>query len=151
MDTVPIHAGRGALIAAGIAWAAVATLGFFAVLQTKEITELKASLESSEAVKPLVPMIKLEDIQKNDAKELVDKFKEIYPTLNISANGGEITIQSKQTSEFPQFREAIGHVTNAGRGWKVKVESMCVGRECKIGGLNATLKVQKLRIDKPVS
>ena len=151
MDTVPVHAGKGVLIAAGIAWAAVAAIGFFAVLQTKEITELRASLAESEAVKPMVPVLTLESVSNDELNKIVEKFKTVYPSLNTSSNSGTISIKSKQTADFAQFREAIGHLVNGGKGWKLEVNSLCVGRECKEGGLNATLKVQKLKIDMPVS
>lgn len=151
MDTVPVHAGKGVLIAAGIAWAAVAGIGFFTVLQTKEITELRASLSESEAVKPLVPVLTLEAVSNEELKKIVERFKTVYPTLNTTTNSGTITIQSKQTANFAQFREAIGHLVNGGRGWKLEVNSLCVGRECKDSGLSAVLKVQKLKIDKPIS
>ena len=151
MDTVPVHAGKGVLIAAGIAWAAVAAIGFFAVLQTKEITELRATLSESEAVKPLVPVLTLEPVAGPELTKIVERFKAVYPTLNTTTNAGTLSIQSKQTADFAQFREAIGHVVNGGRGWKIDINSLCVGRECKDGGLNAVLKVQKLKIDKPAS
>lgn len=151
MDNMPGHAGKGALIAAGIAWGAVAALGLFTVMQSKELTELKASLQTTEAIKPLVPVISTESAPAEEITRLVETFKKLYPTLTISTNGGAITIQSKQTADFAQFREAIGHVVNGGRGWKVAVEKLCVGRECKDSGLGATLKVQKLKIDKPTS
>lgn len=151
MDTVPIHAGKGVLIAAGIAWAAVAAIGFFTVLQTKEITELRASLSESEAVKPLVPVLKLEAVSNDELNKIVERFKAVYPALNTTTNSGTITIQSKQTADFAQFREAIGHLVNGGRGWKLEVNNFCVGRECKDSGLSTVLKVQKLKIDKPSS
>ncbi len=151
MDTIPVHAGKGVLIAAGIAWASVAALGLFTVMQAKQLTELRAELQTSNAVKPLVPVISIEPIANDEIVKMVAKFKTTYPTLTVSTNSGAITIRSKQTADFAQFREAIGHVVNGGKGWKVVVDSMCVGRECKDSGLNASLKIQKLKIDKPTS
>jgi hypothetical protein len=151
MDKLPVDAGKGALIAAGIAWATVAAFGLFTVMQAKELTELKATLETTEAIKPLVPTITLEPVPNTELTKLVTTFKTTYPTLTTAASSGTFTIKSKQTADFAQFREAIGHVVNGGKGWKVTVDSMCVGRECKEGGLSAGLKIQKLKIDKPTS
>lgn len=151
MDQMPVHAGKGALIAAGIAWATVAAMGLFTVMQTKELTELRASLQTSEAVKPLVPVISQTPVQANEITKVVNQFKTLYPNLTTSGSGGSISIKSKQTADFAQFREAIGQVVNSGKGWKVSVDSMCVGRECKDSGLNVSLKIQKLKIDKPTS
>lgn len=151
MDRLPIDAGKGALIAAGIAWATVAAFGLFTVMQAKELTELKATLETSEALKPLVPVVTLEPVPNADLTKLVTAFKTTYPTLSTTSNNGNFIIKSKQTADFAQFREAIGHVVNGGKNWKVTVDSMCVGRECKDSGLSAALKIQKLKIDKPTS
>lgn len=151
MDTVPVHAGKGVLIAGAIAWACAAAIGFFTILQTKEVTELRASYESSVAVKPLVPVITIEPVASGDVKKIIEQFKKTYPTMNYTASANTITIKSKQTADFAQFRESIGHIVNGGKGWKVEIESLCVGRECKDSGLGAKLKIQKLQIDKPIS
>jgi hypothetical protein len=60
-----------------------------------------------------------------------------------------LTLQSKDTATYTEFREALGHVVNGGNGWKVGVESFCVGRECPQNALDAAIKVEKLKIDKP--
>ena len=151
MDKMPGHAGKGVLIAAGIAWATAAALGLFTVMQAKQMTELKASLGTTEAIKPLVPKITLEPVATPELTKVATAFKTLYPALNVTANGGNISIKSKQTADFAQFREAIGQVVNSGKNWKVTVDSLCVGRECKDSGLSATLKIQKLKIDKPTS
>jgi len=151
MDKMPGHAGKGALIAAGIAWATVAALGLFTVMQAKEMTELKASLETTEAIKPLVPTITLAPVAASELTKVATAFKTLYPNLTVTANGGVLSVKSKQTADFAQFREAIGQVINSGKDWKVTVDSLCVGRECKDSGLSATLKIQKLKIDKPTS
>lgn len=151
MDKMPGNAGKSALIAAGIAWATVAALGLFTVMQAKELTELKAALETSEATKPLVPIATLSPASPAEVTRIAENFKNIYPTLSVAANGGNISISSRQTADFAQFREAIGHVVNGGKDWKVSIDSLCVGRECKDSGLGATLKIQKLTIDKPAS
>lgn len=151
MDKLPVDAGKAALIAAGIAWATVAAFGLFTVMQAKQLTELKATLETTEALKPLVPVISLAPVANTELTKLVTAFKTTYPMLAATSSNGNFIIKSRQTADFAQFREAIGHVTNGGKNWKVTVDSMCVGRECKDGGLSATLKVQKLKIDKPTS
>ena len=151
LDTVPTRAGKGVLIAGAIAWAAAAAIGFFTILQTKEITELKASYESSKAVKPLVPIITVEPVASGEVAKLVEQFKTTYPTMTYTANANNISIKSKQTADFGQVRESIGHIVNGGKGWKVEIETLCVGRECKDSGLGAKLKIQKLKIDKPTS
>lgn len=151
LDSVPVHAGNKALIAAGIVWAAVVGLGLFTMMQSKELTEIRAELQTSEAIKPSVPQIALQPVASDELKRVVEFLKKTYPSLNISENGGVLRIQSKQTADFAVFREAIGHAVNGGKDWKISIDSLCVGRECKDSGLSAALKIQKLSIDKPSS
>lgn len=151
LDTVPIHAGKGALIAAGIAWGFAAAFGLFTMMQSKELTEIRAELQTTEALKPVVPVITVGNIPADEIKRVAEQFKQLYPELAVNANGGNFTIQSKKTTDFLPFREALGHIVNGGAGWKVQVDSFCVGRECKTNALNAVLKIQKLNIDKPAS
>lgn len=151
LDSIPGHAGRGALIAAGIAWGAAAALGLFTMMQSKQLTETRAQLQSSEALKPVVPTVSLTPAGKDDVKSVAEEFSHVYPDLTVSANGEKFTIQSKKTSDFAEFREALGHVVNGGADWKISIDTLCIGRECKGSALNAALKIQKLKIDKPSS
>lgn len=149
LEKLPQHAGNTALIAAGIAWAAAAALGLFAMMQTKQLTELRGQLEATEALKPVVPTLSMNPVAPEEIKPFGEAMKAIYTGLTINANGNVITIQSKDTSQFSQFREAIGHAVNGGANWKINVDSFCVGRECAQNPLNAVLKVTKMRIDLP--
>lgn len=151
LEKLPQHAGNTALIAAGIAWAAAASLGLFSMMQTKQLTELRGQLQATEALKPVVPTITMTPVSPEEIKPFIDLIKTVYIDMQINNNGNIITIQSKDTSQFSQFREAIGHVVNGGTNWKVNVDSFCVGRECQQNPLNAVLKVEKLKIDKPAT
>lgn len=149
LEKLPQNAGNGVLIAAGIAWATAAALGLFSMMQTQELTKLKGELQSSEALKPIVPVVAMVDVPADDLKRLAESLKGVYTGLQINANGSTLTIQSKDTGNFPQFREVLGQVVNGGIGWKVTVESLCVGRECAQNALEAILKIQKMQINKP--
>lgn len=151
MDTIPVHAGKGALIAAGVIWGAAAALGLFTMMQAKDLTLVRAELQTTEALKPIVPVLSMVSAPKDDVKRVADQFKQIYTTLTVNGSSDKFTIQSKKTSDFIQFREALGHIVNGGPGWKVSIEALCIGRECKGTALNAALKIQKLKIDKPSS
>lgn len=151
LEKLPQHAGNTVLIAAGIAWGAAAALGLFAMMQTKQLTELRGELQATEALKPVVPVISLAPVPDTEIKAFVEALKGIYVDLQINSNGNTITIQSKDTGQFSQFREAIGHTVNGGMNWKVRVDAFCVGRECQQNPLNAALKIEKLSIDKPAA
>lgn len=151
LDTVPQSAGKGALIAAGISWGFVAAIGLFTMVQLKDFTELRNKLQETEVLKPIVPRISMSQVNKDELKQITDQFKELYPTMTISSASGKMTIQSKKTSDYLLFREMLGHIVNGGSDWKVSVDSLCIGRECKQNSLNAVLKIEKLKIDKPTS
>ncbi|HNQ92879.1 MAG TPA: hypothetical protein PKI93_08120 [Alphaproteobacteria bacterium] len=151
LEKVPQNAGQGALVAAGISWAMVAALGLFTVMQLQQLTDLRAKLLESEALKPAVPVVSLQPVAVKQIKDFSENFKTIYPGMVVNANAGAISIQSKQTSDYGKFREAVGHVVNGGVGWHVSVETFCVGRECKQNSLDAKLKIESLKIDKPSS
>lgn len=150
LDVVPQHAGQGALIAGGIAWAVAAAIGLFTVMQVKDLTELRAKLQEAEAVKPIVPTLTMTAVPTDELKRMADDLKKIYPDLTFNSSGSKMTIQSKKTSDYIVFREAIGHIVNGGTGWKVSVESLCIGRECKQNAIDASVKIEKIKIDKPV-
>jgi hypothetical protein len=151
LEKMPQNAGNNSLIAAGIAWVMVAMLGLFSVVQLQRLTDVRAELLQSEALKPMVPTISTETVDPKQLKDVIENYKAVYPGIAINANGGNITIQAKSTTDYARFREILGHVVNGGSGWRVSVESLCVGRECKQNALDAKLKIQKLKIDKPSS
>lgn len=151
MEKLPQNAGNGPLVAAGISWVMVAALGLFTMMQLQHLTELRAELLQSEALKPVLPVISQTPVPVNELKVVTDGFKAVYPGMNINVSAGSVTIQSKSTTDYANFREILGHIVNAGPGWVIQVESLCVGRECKLNALNAKLKIQKLKIDKPSS
>ncbi|MCB1559183.1 MAG: hypothetical protein KDJ50_09710 [Alphaproteobacteria bacterium] len=151
LEKLPQHSGKGALIAAGISWGMVAALGLFSVMQMQKLTDLRAELLQSEALKPMVPSISYMEIDKKELDSVVEDFKQVYPGINFTVAKGALTVQSRSTTDYAKFREALGHLVNAGAGWRVNVESLCVGRECKTNALEAKVKIQKLKIDKPSS
>ena len=149
LEKMPQNVGQTALIAAGIAWAAAAALGLFAMMQTQKLTELRGQLQASEALQPIVPVVTMTPVSADEVKPFMDTAKLVYSEMQINNQGNTITIQSKDTSQFGAFREALGHVVNGGQGWRVKVEAFCVGRECAMNPLNAVVKVEKFGINKP--
>ncbi len=150
LEKMPQNAGKTALIAGGIAWATVAALGLFSMIQTQKLTELRGQLEASETLKPIVPVMTMTAVAPDQVKAFADKAKDLYPGLTVNANGNVLTIQSKDTSSYAQFREIMAHVVSGGSGWKVSVNSLCIGRECPQNAMDAVLRIEKISIDKPV-
>lgn len=150
LEKLPQNAGNAVLIAAGIAWTSAAAFGLFAMMQTQKLTELKGELQSTEALQPIVPTLTMVDVTKDELTTFANSLRGVYSGLQVTAGSNTLTIQSKDTSSFAQFREVLGQVANGGTGWKVSIDNFCVGRECSQNALDAKLKIQKMKIDKPV-
>ena len=149
IETVPQNAGKTALIAAGIAWAAVAAIGLFSMLQTQKITELRGQLEATEALQPMVPVMKMTAVPDTEITAFIEKAKILYPGLTFTNSANIITVQSQDTSAYAQLREMMGHIVSGGNSWKVSINSLCIGRECPQRAMEAALRVEKVSIEKP--
>lgn len=152
LEGMPVHAGRTVLIAAGIAWGIAAGAGLFAVMTAQNLTTVRAELQETQSLKPPVPEIKYGMADTKDLERFKESAEKIYRGLSINVSRNDMMISANSTSGFPEFREAIGHLHNAGKGWVFDIRELCVGRECKKRGkLHATLTTQKISIEKPQS
>jgi hypothetical protein len=150
LEKLPQNAGQSVLISAAIVWAVAAGLGLFTAVQSQKLTELRSELKATEALKPVVPIIKNIPIAKEEVEKFVKSAQENYRGIDIKANGSTIIITARNTANFTEFREAIGHVQNGGAGWRVSMEKLCVGRECdKQYKLAVSLKVNKVSVENP--
>lgn len=146
LEKMPQMAGQTILIAAGIAWASAGALGLFTTMQVKGLVELRAKLQETEALLPPVPKIQDVPVPKTDVEAFVNGMKDYYKSIDLKSNGSTITISSKSTAGFSEFREAIAHVQNGGQGWRVNIDRFCVGRECQTFQLAAALKINKVSV-----
>lgn len=149
LERLPQTAGQTALIAAGIAWMAAGAVGLFTAVQIKNMTELREKLKETQALKPPVPVLRDVPVPQKDVESFTKNLENIYPGLQIKQQGASIQITAPSTASFGAFRESIGHVQNGGTGWRVSVERLCVGRECKGDNLGVLLKINKVSVDKP--
>jgi hypothetical protein len=81
--------------------------------------------------------------------EFVNGFKQTYEGLKISQNSNKIKVEADTTNQFPAFREALGHVHNGNERWRVSLQKLCVGRECKGNALMAQVQLRKVTITNP--
>jgi hypothetical protein len=149
LEKLPRNTGNSPLLAAGTAWLVAACIGLFTYIQIKDLTGMRAKLAETKALQPVVPKIKDKPGDAQDIKNFAATLAQTYPGLSIKPSGAAIQITAKTTASFAQFREAVGHVQNGGSGWRVSVDRLCVGRECKLDQLGAVLKITKVSIDKP--
>lgn len=146
LEKLPVNTSKTLLIIIGVVWAGAATMGLYASVQARALTELRAELADAESMQPTVPQIKNATVQKQEIEPFVAAMSEIYKGLTIKSVNAGIAIEADSTSRFGQFREAIGHVENGDRQWKVHVDKMCVGRECGRTPLMVTLKIAKVDV-----
>jgi len=150
LENLPNNAGKTVLIAAAIAWGAAATAGLYTTIQAQGLTELRAELKETQALKPSVPKITDVAIPENEVKRFVEEAQKTYRGIELKSNRSVIIITAPSTSNFSEFREAIGHVQNGGNGWRVTLDKLCVGRECdKRNKLMASLSVNKVSVENP--
>ena len=147
LENLPKNTNNSILVAAGVIWAVAGGLGLYTFVQSRALAEQRAQLLELEAVKPNVPRVTNVAEDATNVTEFVEKAKVSYPDLIMSANGSSIRIEADNTRFFPQFREAIGHVQNGGRGWRVNIDEVCMGRECSGKPLAITLKVNRVSIE----
>lgn len=147
LEAMPQTIGQKMLIIAGVVWGFAALVGLYTTVQINQLTELRATLQEADAIKPSVPKVSETPIDSSKITEFVEQIKPVYRGLDITSSGSSISITAQSTNQFGQFREAVGHVQNGGSGWRVNVEELCVGRECDRIPLAARLKINKVSVD----
>lgn len=147
MDSVPEHVGKFALIAGGIAWASAAGLGMYTMIQTQELAKLKTELNEKQASKIAVPTVIKGEVTKDSLEKFIKSIDTVYPDVTFRVNKNKVTVSAKELSAYGQFREAIGHLANADKRWVASVESLCVGRECKVDKLAAVITLNTIKIN----
>lgn len=148
MEGLPNHTSKLLLIIAGVTWAFGALLGLYTTVKMQELADISVQKNEEEATLPTVPKISNTSVKPDDIKKFVDELKKIYKGLEIKGNSSNIILSAKSTSEFGQFREAIGHIQNGGFGWRVNIDKICVGKECQQTPLAATLKINRVSVEK---
>mgnify|MGYP001335419824 CR=1 FL=1 len=146
LEKLPQNAGNTILIIAGVVWSAAAVLGLFTAVQLQKMETVKMELEEADALKPIVPVVKISSVSPNDVKKMSETLTEIYGGLRFEASGSTITITSDGLSGYGQFREALAYIQNGGKNWQVSIRKLCVGRECKTKALEAVLSVNKVSV-----
>ncbi len=149
LENLPQNAGQTVLIAAGIAWAMAAALGLYTTIQVQALTEFRTELQELDALKPNVPTIKEVAVPPAEVKKFAEELSAIYRGLKINARGSTLFISAATTARFTEFREILGHVQVGGADWRLAVDKLCVGRECKQEKLGVALKVSKVSVENP--
>jgi len=149
VEQLPLRAGQGIIIAGVAAWLAAGLAVTYVTMQANHVMALRADILKAESLKPSVPVISKIPVGEAELQPLVKRLTALYPQINISSSGNQVLIRGALTDKYGAYREAAGHVFNGGKGWRMNVESMCVGRECEGAQLLGTFSVNRLQVDKP--
>ena len=148
LEQMPLRAGYGVLIAGGIVWLLSGIAVVYATTIAKEVADIRTELIKSEALKPVVPQIITSDVPANEINGFVDRVDQLYRDVTIVASGNKLNVSSQSGRFFGAFREAVNHAYNGGQGWRLTLESLCVGRECEGGFLQGRFAVNRLKVQR---
>ncbi len=148
LEKLPKNTNKSILVITAIIWGSAAVLGLYTTVKMQELAELSIKRGEAQALLPIVPKIQDKPVDTQEVKTFVDELHKTYKDLEIKGSSSNIVINAKSTANYGQFREAIGHIQNGGFGWRVNVEKMCVGKECKQFPLSATLRINKVSVEK---
>lgn len=146
LEKLPQNTSNVFLIMTAVVWGAAATVGLYVTVKVQSLTELRAEYQEAQALQPHVPQVSNVAVPPADVKDFTARIAEIYLDLAIKPAGAKIELSSSSLINFGQFREAVGHVQNGGSGWRVNVESLCVGKECRGQPLSAVLRINKVKV-----
>lgn len=146
LENLPQNTSNLFLIMTAVVWSAAAVTGLFVTVKVQSLTELRAEYQEAQALQPSVPGISNVSIDSDQVRNFSERVSEIYLDLDIKSSGGSIELTAPSLVHFGQFREAVGHVQNGGSGWRVNVERLCVGKECRGQPLSAVLKINKVQV-----
>lgn len=150
LEQLPVRAGQAVIIAGVAAWVMAGLSVTYVSMQIHKIMELRADILKAESLKPTVPIIAKIPIEGTEVEVFSKKLAELYPQITVLGAGSRLEIRAPTTDKYGAFREATGHAFNGGKGWRLGIENLCVGRECKAGGVvSGAFNVYRLRVDKP--
>lgn len=150
LEQMPLRAGKMLIVAGITAWLVAGCCVVYVVTQANHVMGLRADILKAETLKPTVPVITQAPVDTAEVDAFSKHLSELYPQITINGIGNRIEIRGTSTDKYGAFREAVGHSFNGGTGWRLNVEEMCVGRECKAStALYGAFTVYRLRVDKP--
>lgn len=149
LDNLPLNAGYNALIAAGIVCLMGALSVWFSAVQLQNVSKLHTELTNVQALQPPVPTLRYAPVNATVLKPLIGKITATFKGIKMVATDGTVKLTAPDTDYFPQFLAAISYLQHGGRNWKVKIQNLCVGRDCKNDKLYAEFKVEMVQFGKP--
>jgi len=149
LDALPINVGTNALIAACFTFLVAGVSVWFTAQELEKVSQLHEDLTNIKALQPPVPVLKEIPVDIKTLKPAGDKIASTFSGIKVVAGAGSVKISAQDSDYFPQFLAAISYLQRSGRNWKVSVNAMCLGRDCKGPQLYADLKVSTITFGEP--
>jgi hypothetical protein len=149
LDDLPVNVGYNALIAAGITCLMAAAAVWFTAGETEKVSKLHSDLMNVQALQPPVPVLKYMPVPRDVLKAQTDKIVSNFKGITVNISDGSIVLNAQDTDYFPQFLAAISYLQRGGKDWKVKINTLCVGRDCQGSKVSANLKIEMVRFGEP--
>ena len=146
IESMPEKAGKNTLIAAGIVWAAAGMLFLLNLTEANTLANLRGQYYSESVLQPKVPKIVKKPVDSKKMIDLAEKLNDLYPNVNIQAQGNGLTIKSSSLNSYGQFREAVAHTNAINKDWSPSVRELCIGRECKAEPLKMVVVFDEVEI-----
>lgn len=148
LEKLPQNGSKSMLIVAGVIWCVAGALSLYTTIKIQEFSEIYVENKEAKSLLPEVPVIRDNPVSASEIETFVDELQKVYKGIEIKGNSANIIVTAKSTAQFGQFREAIGHVQNGGSGWRVNIDKLCIGKECKPSPLHASLKINRVSVEK---
>lgn len=148
IESMPLKTGYAVLIAGGVVWLFAGLAVVYATTVAKDVAEIRAELVKSEALKPVVPTLSTDPVPSAEVEEFAALIDPLYQDITITADKSKLEFTASSGRFFGAFREAINHAYNGGQGWRLSLQSLCVGRECEGGFLQGQFSVNKLTVQR---
>lgn len=147
LDAMPVTVGYNALVAAGMAWLIAGIAVFFTAMEVDHVSNLRAELAKVEALKPPIPVVTYTSVPPATLEALQNKLKATYRGIAFAGSSSSVTVSASDTDYFPQFLAAVNFLQNGGKNWRVSINSLCIGRDCKGSKLAANLKIEAAKVN----
>jgi hypothetical protein len=146
LDHLPKRAGILPLAIAGVVWVSAAGAILFTSTQIEQFQTIRMEMSKAEALTPTVPEIIYAPVAKSSIEPAVERMRNVYPNLTFDVKTESVLISGNTTRYYDQWRAAISHLSSIDDRWKLKIDNLCVGRECSRSDLFAEVNIAQVDI-----
>lgn len=146
LDHLPKRAGILPLAIAGVVWVTAAGSILFTSTQIEQFQTIRMEMSKAEALTPTVPEIIYTPVSKSQIEPAVERMRGVYSNLTFDIQSDSVLISGNTTQHYDQWRAAISHLSSIDDRWKLKINTLCVGRECTRSDLFAEVNIAQVDV-----